>query len=116
MKMKDENWADRPQHLYADHALMCHTLLLVRAIRDSRPAGRSIEAAPEPAGWRWPATAFIAAIAAFLQRRSTRRPGTLDRDGLRVGAWAMRAANGSGFGGAEAANDGLLHRGLGRQT
>ncbi len=103
--MNDEHRANRPQHLYADHTLTCHTLLLVRAIRDSRPAERSAEAAPERARRRRPAIALVAVIAAFLQRRSTRPPGTLDLDGLRVGARGMHAANGSGFGGAEAAND-----------
>ena len=99
--MKDEHRANRSQHLYADHPLTCHTLLLVRAIRDSGPAERSAETAPERARRRRLATALFAAIAAFLQR-----PGTLDLDGLRVSARAMHAANGSGFGGAEAANDG----------
>ncbi len=108
--MHREHRADRPHGFYCERALVGHTLLVAQAICDARPAVRSAAQTLPRSTWRSALRKVTAATGALRQRRELRRTAQLAASGelerLEIEARAMRAAAGSGFGSAEAANDG----------
>lgn len=100
--------AERPQNFHEERALLDHTVAVVNAIRASRPGTRSPQAMPQ--GWREYLRALGETIHAYRQRREVKRVTKRTEHGcferVAMNAWAARAAGNSGFGGAEAANNG----------
>jgi hypothetical protein len=106
--MNQEYTAERPQNFHDERMLLDHTVMVVNAIRASQSGARSPEAMPQ--GWRDYLRSLGQAIYAYRQRREVERVakridhGYFER--VAMSAWAARAAGNTGFGGAEAANDG----------
>lgn len=110
--MSQEHSNNRPQNLHDDRALLNHSRLLVNVISASEPGPRPPEAAPQHSSGDWRACLHTlgATINDYRMRREANRvarrirAGQLERGD--IDAWAARATANSGFGGAEATNDG----------
>ena len=98
--MSREQTDNKPHDFHADRALLGHTVFLANGIQASAPARRSPATKPASVGKASAARRFISNL---FERHA--RHDAEGVDATAIEAWAARATAGSGFGGAEAAND-----------